>query len=98
MRNITNVSVTTILANITGTVRNVVVGVGTSFALALRDAQFILKRLAKPATDGMVAVRVYRDCTRSGRRPMSMHMDRVHSWTPGQQGGSWSESAVRNRF
>ena len=99
MRNFTTTSATTNFANITGTVRNVVIGVGTSFARVLCDAWFLLKRLATPVADEMVAVRVYRERPVAGcPRPMAMEMDRFHCWSSGQQGGSWSESAVNSRF
>ena len=99
MRNFTTTSVTTFFANTTGTVRGVVIGVGTSFARTLCDARFLLKRLATPVADEMVAVRVYRKRPVTGcRRPMAMRMDLFHSWSSGSQGGSWSESAVNNRF
>ena len=99
MRNFTTTSATTNFANITGTVRGVVIGVGTAFARLFCDARFLLKRLATPVADEMVAVRVYRERPITGRpRPMAMRMDCFHCWSSGQQGGSRSESAVNSRF
>ncbi len=102
MRNfITAISTTTNFANITGTVRKMVTGTGTGLLRALCDAWLLLKRLAKPVAEDMVAVRVYRHRPVTGRR-MSMRMQ-SHSCSSGRQfsgnwSGSWSESAVRNRF
>lgn len=99
MRNFTTASVTTNFANITGTVRGVVSGMGMSFARTLCDARLLLKRLATPVADRMVAVRVYRERPAAGcKRPMAMEMDRFHSWPSGLQGGSWSQSAVNRKF
>ena len=97
MRNFTTTSATTYFANITGTVSDVVIGVGANLARILCDARFLLKRLATPVADEMVAVRVNRERPVT-RCPMAMRMDRFHCWSSGQQGGSWFESAGNRRF